>query len=315
MRGTCLVYSSHNRCWYIHEQRIVRRALEGMNNKRILFLPFSEMPNSDGNEFPSQKYGFDKFNWFFQKYVHLGLEVVPFFFSSGLRREDVEILFDLLQTSEVVILGGGNTSLGMRRFRELGQNFYGDPELFSRLLHERQENGLFTVGFSAGADQLCQYVATAIDYNISHPWGFGLARNIVVTLHHEPFSGGSLIRGSRAFPHCLVFGLPNDSGLEVMEGRLPSGLIYQLMEFIIDNSWDNPYEEFHIKTRQGTKIDHFYPDTRHWGFNGGDMILRIIDPNDDDYRAWIISNGQILDYWTQQPAPFGSIDAILNQFS
>jgi hypothetical protein len=49
MKGTSLVYSSHNRCRLIHDHFIVERALRGEDNKRIVFLPMSETPQN-GNE-------------------------------------------------------------------------------------------------------------------------------------------------------------------------------------------------------------------------------------------------------------------------
>lgn len=315
MKGTCLVYSSHNCCWYIHEQRIVKRALEGWANNRILFIPFSETPHANGDEFRSQRYGFDKFNWFLQRYTSLGLEVIPFWWSSNLSKADADVFFEHLGSCEVALLGGGNTSLGMRRMRGLGEQFYGDPDLFEKVLHDRQNRGLFTVGFSAGADQLCEYQSSAIDYNLAYPWGFGLIKNVIVTLHHEPFSSGTLIRGAQMFPQCKLFGLPNDSGIETSQGVLDSGLTYQIIEFLIDKSWDAPHEAFHIKTRQGTKIDHFYPDGRHWAFDGGNLMVRIIDPADNDERAYIVVGGNILDYWSQAPAPFGSVEHILESYS
>ena len=42
MQPTCFVYSSHNRCEYIHRWWIVERALQSQDNKSILYLPMSE---------------------------------------------------------------------------------------------------------------------------------------------------------------------------------------------------------------------------------------------------------------------------------
>jgi hypothetical protein len=42
MRPTALVYSSHDRCEYIHREFIIKRALENPDNKTIFHLSMSE---------------------------------------------------------------------------------------------------------------------------------------------------------------------------------------------------------------------------------------------------------------------------------
>ncbi|MFC1850383.1 hypothetical protein ACFL27_09355 [candidate division CSSED10-310 bacterium] len=310
MNKTVLIYSSHNCCHYIHNDRIVQRALGGWSNKRILFLPISEGVHADGDESSSQHFGFSKFSWFFDKYKNYGLEVIPFYFSSHLKRSDVDHLIYLLSTSEVALLGGGQSSLGMERYRWMGQHFYNDPGLFDRLFFERQINGLYTVGFSAGADQLCEYLVAAAYTFLEDPGGFGLAKDVMVTLHFEPGREGDVQHIAQRFGNCLVFGLPNDSGLAVAQGWLDSGNMYQVIEFIIDETWDIPREQFHIKTRQGVLIEHSYSDGRHWAFNGGDHIIRIIDPQTGSQRAWMYLGGHFIDYWTQQESGYSSIEEI-----
>ncbi len=310
MEPTTLIYSSHDRCNYIHNDWIVQRALRG--NKHILFLTMSEgRPEGDGLD--RQEYSWSRFEWFFDYYRPYGLVAIPFFWRTHMRKEDVDMLMRLLSESEVVILGGGNPARGMWRYRKLGEWYYGDPELFSRILHERQARGLLTVGYSAGVDQLCQYMTDAIDGNPQHPWGFGLARNLMALSHfeHGPMEG-VLYRGATRFGHCMVFGLPNDSGIAVSQGMLPSGLVFQIIHFITDNSWDVPHDQFHIKTRQGTKIQHYYPDGRHWAFNGGDTMVRLQSPDASCNEAFILPpGGPAIDYWTQEPVGYVSIGEIL----
>ncbi len=301
MKGTVLVYSAHAPCRYIHEQRIVKRALEGKHNKRILFLPMSEGVHANGDEFPSQRFGYHKFKWFFDRYKQYGLEVVPFYYASSLKANDVKTLMNYIRSSEVVFFGGGNPPLGMRRFLELGKKFYNDPGYIQKLLYKRQQQGKLTVGFSAGAEQLCEH-------------GFGLARNILITLHHEYARSSAVKNLARQNSRCLCFGLPNDSGIEIDQGRLPNGSLYQVIDFILDRTWDRPEDQWHIKTRAGTKIDHFYPDGRHWAFNVRDKLVRIVYPN-GFYKAWTISGGKIMYYRSTNRAPYSSIREILEKNS
>ena len=105
--------------------------------------------------------------------------------------------------------------------------------------------------------------------------------------------------------------MPNDSGLNSDWGFLPSGNIWQVIEFVIDESWSEPSDAHHVKTRHGQKIDHFYPDGRHWAFGGGDHLVRITSQDGRFDDAWFTSGGQLLHYWTQAPSGYGSIDEIL----
>ena len=306
MRATALVYSSHDRCNYIHNDWIVQRALQG--NRQIMHLPMSMGPQH------SQEYGWGNFRWYFDFYRDLGLEAFPFFWNDGLRKEDVDKLMHWLWHAEVVILGGGNPTLGLQRYKALGEWYYGEPGMFGRILHERQDRGLLTVGFSAGVDQLCEYMSSGIEFDIPDMDGFGLCRNIMALSHFEHgHADHTLWEGASGFPHCMVFGLPNDSGLAVDQGWLPSGNVWQIIHVITDNSWDNPRDGFHIKTRQGVKVQHTYPDGRRWGFNGGDTIVRIQSPDNSFTDAFILSaqGGPIIHYWNQQPTGYSSIGEIL----
>lgn len=312
MRGTALIYSSHNRCEYIHNDLIVQRALRGQDNKRILFLPMSE-GLQNGSEMERQEFSWGTFRWYLDFYRRFGLEYFPFYWSSGLRKSDVDLLWHYLWTSEVVILGGGSTRIGMERFRELGARFDGEPEKFRRLLHERQQRGLLTAGFSAGADQLCEYVLSSAFRFLPDPRGFALARNVMVTLHHESGRNHDLWEMVNRFPQCMTFGLPNDSGLYVDQGWLPSGNSWQVIRFVVDTSWDIPNEQFHIRTRQGEKIQHIGPDGRHWAFNDGDMMVRVQSQDNRYHEVWMVLGGRLVHYWTNRPSRFHSIEHILSE--
>ncbi|MGC4121668.1 MAG: hypothetical protein QM765_45235 [Myxococcales bacterium] len=156
MNPTVLVYSSHQRCHRLHHDHIVRRALAG--NRRILFVAMAETVQ-DGDEMVRQVQSWESFRWYFDQFRGEGLEASPFYWSSGLKQGDVDLLFKLLWESEVVVLGGGGSANGMGRFLELGARFAsGDSGKFGRILHERQARGMLTAGYSAGADQLCSYL-------------------------------------------------------------------------------------------------------------------------------------------------------------
>lgn len=314
MHPTTLIYSSHNCSPYIHRDIIVQRALEEHDDKRLLYLPMSENVRS-GDEYESQKFGWDKFAWYLNQFTKWGLEPQPFFWSSGLRRQDTDTLIELLINAPVVILGGGNTYLGMERYQAIGEHFYGDRHLFCRLLHDRQARGQMTVGFSAGAEQLASIFSGVLDVTDRDNQGFGLARDVSVTLHHEWGREGQLIDGARHVSHCYWFGLPNDSGLAVNTGMLSSGLIWQFIRFVVDQSWDIPQDHWHIKTRQGMKIDHFYADGRHWGFGDGDRMVRLMSPDGSFRRSWIVVGGTVFDYWTQSPSDYPNVETILAHHS
>jgi peptidase E len=308
-KATALVYSSHNRCEYIHRDWIVERALKSHHNKTIFYIPMS-MGRQD-----QQEYSWGTFEWYFRRFRKWGLQDSTFFWNDHLRHEDVEIFFEKVVNSEVVILGGGNSILGMQRYKYLGEAFFGDKYLFSRLLHERQNKKLLTVGFSAGADQLCEYISAGAGFDLEEPHGIGLVRNTVCTLHHEWGREGDLRHLASQVPHCMVFGLPNDSGIASDQGYLPSGNIWQVNEFIIDNSWDLPKDAFHIKTRQGLKIEHYYSDGRHWAFNDGDMLVRVMSQDNRFQRAWIVKKGEgIFDYWSQEWSGYHRIEDILANY-
>jgi hypothetical protein len=309
MIGTSLVYSSHNRSPYLHREFIVERALRGWN-KRVLFLPMSETPQN-GSEMERQDFSWGNFRWYLDQFRHHGLDPIPFFWSSHMRRSDLDYFWHLLWSSDVVILGGGHSVTGMRRYKELGWAYDGEWGKFGRILHERRMRGLLTVGFSAGADQLCESLFRRVHGDEYDGKGFGLVRNTMVTLHHEPSRNGDLAYAARRFPDHMVFGLPNDSGLNHDFGRLPSGNLWQVYEFITDNSWDDPSDAFHIRTRSGAKIEHLYADGRHWAFSGGDLLVRVESPDGHWRQAWMRANGRWLHYWTQQPTMHHSVEEIL----
>ena len=306
MRPTALVYSSHDRCEYIHKDFIVQRALESWDNKTLLHLPMSQKTQG------SQEWDFGNFRWYYERFRQWGLDYYPFYWNDNLRREDVDLFFNMLWHTQVVVLGGGNSSLGLRRYKTLGALYYNDPDLFERILHERQDRGLLTVGFSAGADQLCEYLSSSIDYDLEDPYGFGLTRNIVTTLHLEPGRERDVYNLASNLHHCMAFGLPNDSGIGVDQGFLSSGNIWQIIWFIEDRSWDVPQHQWHIKTRQGVKILHYYCDGRSWSFNGGDMMVRIMSRDNTWQNATIITNqGDFIDYWSQNRSHYNSVEEIL----
>lgn len=310
MQGTALLYSSHNRSNYIHDELIVQRALRGRENRRILFLPMSETVQR-GSELERQEFSWGTFRWFFGFYDRFGLEYFPFFWRSSLHHDDVQKLWHWLYTSEVVILGGGHSATGLHRYKELGARFDGEPGKFGRILHERQDRGLLTVGFSAGADQLAEYRFGRTWDAHADTQGFGLARDVMVTLHHEPYRNGELRHAAGKFGHCMVFGLPNDAGLNVDQGQLPSGNYWQVIEFVVDQSWDDPEDNWHVKTRQGALIEHVYRDGRHWSFRGGDVMVRVRSGDRRFDEAWVTQGGRLFHYGSQQPSRFGSVTEIL----
>ncbi len=308
MQPTALIYSSHNRCEYLHRSWIIERALQSPTNKTIFHLSFSQ------GSLHNQEYDYGNFRWYYERFRQYGLHHSSFFWTEDLSREDVDFFFRKLWSSEVVVLGGGSSALGLERYKRIGELYYGDRDLFRKMLFERQNRGLLTVGFSAGADQLCQYMCEACTGRLEDPRGFGLARNVITTLHHEPARIGEIYELAGAFPECMTFGLPNDSGIAVTQNYLWSGNTFQLIEFITDNSWDKPEDQFHIKTRMGVKIDHIYNDGRHWAFNGGDRLLRCISPDGNRQEAVIITNqGEMVDYWTQGPTSYSSIEDFITR--
>jgi hypothetical protein len=310
MRGTAFIYSSHNRSNYIHEHFIVQRALEGWGNKRILFLPMSEGVQR-GNERERQEFSWGNFRWYFDHYQRYGLEYFPFYWSSRLSKHDVDLLWHYLWTSEVVILGGGHSATGMARYKDLGARFDGEWGKFGRILDERRQRGLLTVGFSAGADQLCESLFRRVSTEDMNGAGFGLVRNTMVTLHHDPSRNGDLAYAAHRFPHNMLFGMPNDSGINHDWGWLPSGNVWQVYEFVTDNSWDDPSDSFHIRTRHGAGIEHVYNDGRQWTFKGGDLLVRVESPDGRWREAWMRVGGTWLHYWSQSHSSFHSVEQIL----
>ena len=59
MKPTTLIYSSHNRCDYLHREWIVQRALESWDNKTVFYIPFSM------GRYDQQEYSWGTFRWYF----------------------------------------------------------------------------------------------------------------------------------------------------------------------------------------------------------------------------------------------------------
>ncbi len=302
LKPTALIYSSHNRCEYLHRHWIVQRALEHPHNKSILYLPFG----MESRE--SQDFSWGTFKWYFDQYRPFGLDARVFFWSDNLSRHDAEIFFKMVENSEVVILGGGAVSLGFERYDAMGGHFFDDYDRLKNCLYQRQHTGKLTVGFSAGAIQLGD-VCDQDDYHRC----YALIHNVTTTLHHEWAREANLCELARRFPGHLAFGLPNDAGIASNQGFLPSGNKWQVLQFIIDNSWELPEDSFHIKTRQGMRIEHIYNDGRKWTFNGGDVMVRIFSPDYSYQGTWIImpNNPTVYDYWRQSPSRFANINHIM----
>lgn len=302
LKPTALIYSSHNRGDYLHRQWIVNRALESPDNKTILYLPFSMIEKKD------QEYSYGTFSWYFKQFEQYGLHHEVFYYNPRVSKNEVDALLSKILHYEVVILGGGRTSTGFEQLNNLGVISNSDYRIFKNLLHARQQNGKLTVGFSAGAVQIG-------DANPeSHHEPYSLLHNVVATLHHDSGRRNELLSLARRYPHCLNFGLPNDSGVASNIGYLPSGNKYQILQMIVDNSWDRAEDAVHMKTRMGMGIEHCYRDGREWTFHGGDVIVRVFSPDYSYQGTWIIQGGSqaVWDYWTQQPSVFHNLDHILS---
>jgi hypothetical protein len=301
MKPTELVYSSHDRCEHIHRDWIVQRALESWHNKTILYLPMSSGARGD------QEYSWGTFSWYFDRFRQYGLVPRTFLYDDALRQEDAQLFFDWLSGSEVVILGGGRVSAGLARYRTMGERFFGAPDAFVETLRARQNQGKLTVGFSAGAAQLCEYGCDGADDRC-----LGLIAEVVVTLHHDQAAVGHLQHLAHVYPGCLVFGLPNDSGIAVSQGATGRNNRWQLIQFITDRSWDKPEDQWHIKTRQGMKIEHRYADGRDWKFESGDLLLRVFYGG-VGWESWIKRPEYpvFLEYGSQHPSGYCSVEDIL----
>lgn len=199
----------------------------------------------------------------------------------------------------------------MERYEALGERFDGEWGKFGRILHERMQRGLPNVGFSAGADQLSQHLLRKSCGAEGRNDGFGCARNVMVALHHEAGDDERLWNAARQNPHCLVFGLPNDSSLYLDQGVLLSGNHWQVIQFVVDRSWDRPEDQFHVKTRQGALVEHVGCDGWHWSFGGGERLVRIQSPDNRFHEVWFTSPGRLLHYWSRQPSRFSRIEDVL----
>ena len=95
--------------------------------------------------------------------------------------------------------------------------------------------------------------------------------------------------------------------------RLARGVGCQLLEFVLDGSWDRPEDAHHVKTRQGVMIQHIYADGRHWAFGGGDRLVRFTSGDGSRSEAFVLpSGGGVLDYWSQEPTGLDGLEAILS---
>jgi hypothetical protein len=256
----------------------------------------------------SQEFSWGTFDWYFDRFRPFGLNAMVFFWSDDLSRHDAEVFFNLVENAEVVILGGGEINLGFERYDAMGGYFFDDYDRFKTYLHQRQHSGKLTVGFSAGAAQLGD-VSAHDDYHRC----YALIHNVTTLLHYEWSREAELRHAASRFPGHLAFGLPNDAGIASNQGHLPSGNKWQVLQFIIDNSWDIPEDYFHIKTRQGMGIDHIYHDGRKWTFNGGDALIRIFSPDYSYQGTWIMgpNYATVIDYWSQSPSRFSNLDHIM----
>jgi hypothetical protein len=68
MKPTAFVYSSHERCEYIHKDWIVQRALESSDNKTLLHLPWSQ------NARDQQDWDYGTFEYFYRRVVSRNLD-------------------------------------------------------------------------------------------------------------------------------------------------------------------------------------------------------------------------------------------------
>ena len=88
---------------------------------------------------------------------------------------------------------------------------------------------------------------------------------------------------------------------------------FRLSNAIVDYSWDNPADAVHVKTRMGAKIQHFYPNGKEWGFNGGDLLVRLVSADEMHQEITIVTNqGEFIEYRRWKPSPYRSIEEILH---
>ena len=87
MQPTALIYSSHNRCEYIHRTWIVERALQSIDNKTIFHIPFSQ------NSLHEQEYDFNNFKWYYDRFTQWGLNYSVFYWTDSLKKEDIDLFY------------------------------------------------------------------------------------------------------------------------------------------------------------------------------------------------------------------------------
>ena len=115
MQPTTLIYSSHNRCEYIHRTWIIERALQSIDNKTIFHIPFSQ------HSLHEQEYDFNNFKWYYDRFTQWGLNYSVFYWTDSLKKEDIDLFFHNLWHSQVVVLGGGMSTLGIARFKRISE--------------------------------------------------------------------------------------------------------------------------------------------------------------------------------------------------
>ena len=58
---------------------------------------------------------------------------ILFFWEDSMNEHQAHELLNLVANSEVVILGGGNSSTGLSRYKVVGEHFFGDRDLFRKI--------------------------------------------------------------------------------------------------------------------------------------------------------------------------------------
>ncbi len=310
MNTTTLIFSTHGHSPRIHGDFLAARALAHSRDSRVLYLPMSEPPHGR-NDRASQEFGWSRFVHAMEPYRTLGVEPVSFFWSGIYQRRDLEHLFEMLENVPVVVLGNGTPSLGMWRFQMLSHELTRDPQAFGRMLLRRQRRGLLTAGSSAGALQLGSIFDVRGTQRGPFRDGFRLADGVAVDVHHEGRRRRWLRGVARRRKRVMWFGLPNNSAVAVSSGRLRSGYEWQLLRFVLDSSAPL-HEGWHVKTSHGERIEHYYPDGRHWAFGNDDAILRVRRRRRKLYsHAWIASAGRVMGMQDQAALPVPDLGSLL----
>jgi hypothetical protein len=257
------MYDSLRECRYIHDEWIVRRALAMAKHPRIMYLPMS----NDEAHGQSQQYSSGAFLDYFRQYEHLGLRSFAYCWRETFSKGELDAFFLQLTSCEVIILGGGTSDIGLERYARLGELGYKEPNRFRAVLQERQAQRKMTVGFSAGAEQLCTSLMASIEYEDDPRPGLGLVKDIIVAVHYDDSRKQVLQAASRLFPQCLIVALPNETGLGICQRKLPNDKIWQIIEFIVDPS-----------ARAASHITCLRPGGTIHHLGNGVGLTRYIDP-------------------------------------